>query len=323
MKKSTNRILMIIILCLAACLAVIFIIDWKERRSERRRLQSAEEQMQPLEEERTAVQEQLEQLEKEYDSQTSTTGAAQILFTDLDERIYTEAVPLMDSYDFTGILALSGTHYPGAAGCMSEAQVNELIKKGWMCCYMWEKGDTEDDISEMELSGYSFAVTSDFIYFEEEEYTGDYDTTLTELGYRAAIHHGEEDLPLVTGAEEGQVWHPGAVGLQGYQPRFRLEDAVSMDGNIVFTVGFEKEDEMYERDTFLSMLNYLQFYEENGELQMIDPGQAMQYFADAEEKRDRLEPEFEKRRTELEEELRRIEGAINGNSVSSSAGIIK
>ena len=88
-----------------------------------------------------------------------------------------------------------------------------------------------------------------------------------------------------------------------------------MGGNIVFTVGFEKEDEMYEQDTFFSMLNYLQSYEEDGELQMLDPGQAAQYFADAEEKKEQLKTEFENRKTELEEKLRRIEEALDGSGI--------
>lgn len=76
------------------------------------------------------------------------------------------------------------------------------------------------------------------------------------------------------------VWHLGAVGLQGEEPKYRLEDAVKAKANIIFTVTYTREDEMYHSTPFVSMLDYLKEYESRSEVSIMTPWEARRYFAD-------------------------------------------
>ena len=118
------------------------------------------------------------------------------------------------------------------------------------------------------------AVPSHTIYFEEGAYTQAYDTELAGAGYTTVIHHGEEGLPLVTSDVETAVWHPGAVGRQGEEPRYRLGDAVGEKGNIIFTVSYTREDEMYDSNPFITMLDYLKEYGSRSVVSVMAPWKA-------------------------------------------------
>lgn len=92
--------------------------------------------------------------------------------------------------------------------------------------------------------------------------------------YTTVIHHGEEGLPFVTSDVETAVWHPGTVGLQGEEPRYRLEDTVGEKGNIIFTVSYTREDAMYDYNLFISMLDYLKKYGSRSEVSVMAPWKA-------------------------------------------------
>ena len=59
---------------------------------------------------------------------------------------------------------------------------------------------------------------------------------------------------------EEDLWHLGAVGLMGEKPRFRMEEAIETKGNVAFLIGFEREDELYNENSFVSMLNFFDTY---------------------------------------------------------------
>ena len=149
--------------------------------------------------------------------------------------------------------------------------VTGLLAAGWACCPTWQAGDSLQTVLDMEtvLAGLG-AAPSNTVYFEEGAYTQAYDTDLVAAGYTSVIHHGEESLPLVTSDTANPVWHPGAVGLQGEEPRFRLEDAVEEKGNII-----SREDELYDSNPFISMLNYLQAYGARSEVSVMKPWEAV------------------------------------------------
>lgn len=81
-----------------------------------------EEELRPLYVEKNRMERELEQLADEYELRISGTGTVGILFTDLDERIYTELYPVMKEYGYTGIIAVSGSYLPGGEGCLSVEQ---------------------------------------------------------------------------------------------------------------------------------------------------------------------------------------------------------
>lgn len=294
---------------MAICLAVLLVADKVEndRQTEQNLLRAGEQK--PILEEKQRIKDELEALEKEYEEKMAGAGTASIIFTDLDERIAEEIAPVMEEYGYAGVLVLSGDHWPGREGSMSEEQVRDLTAKGWICCAGWESGDTIENVNmvrdEIEALG---IPDQGIVYFEEGTYSSSYDEALAESGVTIAIHHGEEERKLVAGPEDTQVWHPGAVGLMGKEPRFRLEDAVAEKQNILFTVGFEKEDEMYGQRPFLSLLDYLDQYGAQEELYVMMPVEARAYQEEVRKNAQELQAEYDGKRTELEKKLEALDG---------------
>ena len=279
--------------------------------SEKRReevYQAMNEELLPLRVEKNRLTQRLDKLESSYGKLLQGMGTAEILFTDLDERIYEEIYPRMEEYGFTGLLAVSGTYYPGGDGCLERKQFEELLKAGWEWCVCWQRGDSIEDIEKVRerMSDFETGFSS-ALYFERNLYTKDYDESLSALGYRTVIHHGEGGLPLVTDDAEDRIWHPGAVGLQGQQPRFKLEDTVNLAGNIVFTVGFHEQEEMYRERTFLSMLEYLKDYVDRKDLMVLDMQQAREYFAQLAGGRESFSKLLEEQQQNLNEDIEEIE----------------
>ena len=306
MKKKYVLSGVILLMGLALLLATV-----GQKLSEKRQeevYQAMNEELMPLRVEKNRLVQSLDRLESGYGKLLQGMGTAEILFTDLDERIYKEIYPAMEEYGFTGLLAVSETHYPGGDGCMERKQFEELVEAGWEWCICWQRGDSIENIEKIRERMSDFKTSfSSALYFEKDIYTKDYDNMLTGLGYRTIIHHGEESLPLVIDYEEDTVWHLGAVGLQGEQPRFKLEDAVALAGNIVFTVGFHRPEEMYRESTFLSMLEYLEDYVNRKEMMVLKLEQARGYFEQLAGGRESLSKLLEEQRQKLNGDIESIE----------------
>ena len=307
MGEKGKKILIILIVIMGMGLAGLLVTDRVEnyRLAEQYRLRAEEQE--PDQEEKQRREVELETLEEEYEKKISGAGTAAIIFTDLDERIATEIAPIMEEHGYEGVLVFSEGHLPGQEGRMTADQVRELTAKGWICCAGWRTGDTIENVNsaqrEIEALG---ASDQGVVYFEEGAYSSSYDQELAAVGFTIAIHHGEEHM-LVTGPEDTQVWHPGAVGLMGKEPRFRLEDAVTEKQNILFTVGFEKEDEMYNQGSFLSLLNYFDKYGERNEMYVMMPSEARVYQEEIRENAEGLQAEYDAKRAELEEKIEELE----------------
>ena len=103
------------------------------------------------------------------------------------------------------------------------------------------------------------------------------------------------------------VWHLGAVGLQGEEPKYRLEDAVKAKANIIFTVTYTREDEMYHSTPFVSMLDYLKEYESRSDVLLMVTWRAREYSVDLLSGGDALAAEHEGKRNALEQQPQELQ----------------
>lgn len=311
MKQTTKIRLLILILLMAGALGLLLWRDVAEQRRQRTGSAQREEQLRPLRVEKTQLEQELEDLENEYNLMATGAGTVTVLFTDLDERIYTDIYPTMKEYGFAGMLAISSDYLPDGEGRMTSEQIRELLGAGWGCCPTWQTGESLQSVQYLDTVLTELgASSSNTVYFEDGAYSQAYDGELAQAGYTSVIHHGEDALPLVTSEVSGQVWHPGAVGLQGEEPRYRLEDAVEQKGNIIFTVSYVREDEMYDPNPFGSMLDYLAEYSARSELTVTLPGTAREYFYNISQDAADLAVEYDQKRVELEGRLQEIEDKI-------------
>ena len=189
---------------------------------------------------------------------------------------------------------------------MTVSECQELIGKGWGVCINYDTEASDANWlatlrNRMSAMGISSAETA---YFAEETYASSYEETLLAAGFQIVIHHGEESLALVQSAsDQGSLWKLGAVGMKSSEPKYRLNDAVSEHGNMVFTVGFTKSDEQFDSETFTSMMNAFKNYTGENQLFVLNTVDARIYRAQTEENHAGITESYEKVTAELNEQL--------------------
>lgn len=267
-----KKITVIIILIMGA--GLVFFL-WAENRKEQvleKQYEQRYEESLDLNVQKRQLQQKIEDLGNEYKKSIRYVGTTQVLFPEVDSRVYEQCFPIMESYNFTGILALSPTQFPGTDGCMSLDQFSELIEAGWGICIAWQPGQTLDTW----LPAFRESLTEigveqgETMYFPVNVYSRDMDESLQEYGFSIVVHHGENGETLIpTEISEG-IWRLGAVGLMGEKPKRRLNEALEGQGNIIFTVGFQAEEELYNERSFTSMLEYFDGHRQEGHLMVGD-----------------------------------------------------
>ena len=297
------------IVCLAGavCLGVFTWREYQTQQEQAAGREEAEKLLRPLDVEWNRIQQEIDDLEEEYSLKMEGTGTAEVLFTHPDARVYEEAYPIMEEYGYTGVLAVSEQQFPGTEGNMSLEQFQELIQAGWSTCIVWSGDDMYTWLGALALKMQETGVPgSSVMYFPSETYLKEYDEILLAHGFAAAVHHGEAG-EMDTAAGEGGIWHPAAVGLQGETPKYRLDDAVKNKANIVYTVGWQQEDEMYNEKMFRSMLSYFKQYQEESGLQVMDIAGAGEYRQQLENDKGAIEQEYLQKKEELERQKEDIE----------------
>lgn len=263
-----KKILVAIILILTGGLAFFL---WQENEKEQEIIVQYEKQYEEsleLNVQKRDIQQKIEDLEQDYKKNIQSTGTVQVLFTEMSSYVYELCYPIMESYGFTGILALSPTQFPGAEGCMSLEQFSDLIESGWTTCIAWQQGETVEawlpslleSLQQIEIE------QGQTVYFPKNTYDRDLDESLRKYGFSIVVHHGEKGEILIPTEATEDIWRIGAVGLMGDRPKRRLNEALKVQGNIVFTVGFRLEEELYNERSFTSMLDYFEVYQNEKQL---------------------------------------------------------
>lgn len=304
-----------VIIVIVGILLLGFYFKKEEEKSLREEQHHAmmEKELNPLSVRKREVERRLRQLDEEKEDKLQIKGSTVLLFVDAKEEVYKSAYPIMKQYGYQGVLLLTRDSYPGAEGCMTKEQFDELLLEGWTYCVKWEKADSVSKWNktvEKQLLDLSLEKTS-CVYFELETYSKDYKEALKKVGYDTVIHCGDEKLPLITSEVKEPMWFPGSYGMNGQAPRNYLNDAMSVGGSIVYRIGFEKTEEMYDEKTFESMLKWMKRYEDEERLQVLDLKDAYDYHKKLTQRRNKAENSMSEEEKALREEMISLEEQID------------
>ena len=312
-QKVIKKIVLIITAILAIGLFIFISKVNKEELKQQARNDEIEEMLRPFTVKKDSLNSELEQLEEEHNNKTKPKGTTQVIFTGLEEEVYTACYPIMQEHNYDGILALSWKQFPGAEGCMTLEQFQELITAGWKICVKW---DSETPVAQwwptLQQKLTELGVSAgQIVYFTTGTYSSTLDAQLKELGFTIVVHHGEEVESLIQTKDEDGIWHLGSVGLMGLKPKVRLHEAIAQTGNIIYLVGFELEDELYHERQFRNMLKYFELYENSYELQVTTIEEAREIYRLRALGQDVIvDEEYEKKRAELIAEIEKTEAEI-------------
>lgn len=312
-RKIMMKAVPIVTLILVIGLALFVWVAYQKEQEQVAKYEELNQKRRPLNVKKEELKQELEELAKAYEADRQPKGTTQLLFTDLDAQVYSVCYPIMKEYGYTGVLALTRTQLPGADGCMSVEQFQELLNEGWTTCIMWETEasvETWWPLLQEELQQFGLE-TGQVIYFPKGSYSEGIDGKLQELGFTIVVYNeGDGEISIQLQEEEG-LWHLGAVGFMSKEPKKRLTEAVAQKGNIVYLIGFELEEEKYDEDSFRIMLGYFDTHEANEELLVGDMEEAREHYRNRSVEYDQAkQEEYRLAKEALEAELAQVEAQL-------------
>ena len=242
------------------------------RQQEAARQQEIQRQMIPLQQEKRALLDQMQQLQRQYDGKMAQQATMQFVFTQLDERLYLEVFPAMLQNGIAGVMALSGEEYPGAPGRITSRQFDEMVRDGWTYCLQWDgSGLLWDAFTDVQWKMPENQIEMpDTVYLAPGVYKREMDATLTAQGIRMVIHHGEDGLPVDITDVQGSLWHLGAAVWKTESARQNLSANIENRGNLVFDVSFDSAYGTYSLMGFRDLMYATAQYQSENTLQVTN-----------------------------------------------------
>lgn len=305
-----NKILMISSLAVTALLIILLVINNIQQNKTAENYSLIMQQIQPLDEEKNELQNQLESLEKEYEENTKSQATVELLFTQADKELYTELFPEMNKNGIVGIIALSPEELPNMEGNIIRREFEEMLNAGWSYCISWNgDGNLESFLNEMENTFYTISLTMPkAIYFEYGTYSSEYKEVLEDYGFNVAVHHGEEDLPLIVSDVEEGVWEIGACSFEVNDRLDYLENVRENKGNCVCAVSQQEEFDIYE--AFKSYISAFKSGQDKELFKVTTFGSARTVHSEAMEAKEQYSGEYESEKTDLEKRIYKLDQQI-------------
>lgn len=301
---------------LAAVLAVLLgVLLWWNNRTENlqtERIKVLYAQTRPLEKERQELQNELDQLPHEYLENRGGKATEQLVFTELDEKLYTEVYPLMNEFEAVGVMALNLREMPGMDDKINWEQFDEMLASGWSYCLAWDGQNELFSWLEMiqtfldELG----RPMPKALYFDSGLYHSQSEEILVQYGISIAIHHGEENLPLVVTEETDDIWLLGCRPWNGDYIRSITDDFVDLSGNLTFSVNFGETDEAFNPTGFRNMLTYVTKYSDEEKLLITSFEDARSVQNKAQAERVQFESDLTAKKEDLQAQLDNVNSQL-------------
>ena len=214
-------------------------------------------EIEPLQRQRELLAQERDNLELNYALMMRDVATTQILFRELDEKLFSEVYPLMRDRGITGIIGLSGAQFPGMGKLINVAQFNRLMMDGWGSCYVYNSRASAE-ILEQWLKGFEDRLTLNelpiptAIYFPGGSYMAEYDEILINHGIQTVITDAPDGRSTTVTDVTGQLWFTGAMPWN-YTGVASDTDLLSRtDGaNLSFTVSFSNLWDAFEQEAFI------------------------------------------------------------------------
>lgn len=229
-------------------------------------------------------------MENEFNKEINGTGTISLLYTEAASSVYDTVYPEMSEYGYCGLVALSDAAFPGSNGYMSLKQFSELLDAGWKWCVAFpaDSASPEADVKRLLTRADAAGIgKSSLIYFPEGSYSRQYDTWLTDAGFVAVMHHGEEERAIIAkGGTADGIFYQGAVNWRSKRRRDYLSAVVSNFGSMAFEMDIRSDHIDADVAYHTSMLEVIEEYCSRGGLSVMTPNEANQYHLSVESGRE-------------------------------------
>ena len=233
---------------------------WYVRRTEQLDQQHMRElytKVEPLQQKKEALQTERDGLSDEYSNLMRDVSTVQLLFRDMDTRVFSDIYPLMRDRGITGVLGVSKNELPLGHKKLSAEQYNRLLMDGWGSCILYDRAEDlnyfltslQQKLTQMQLA------LPTAIYFPNDTYSQELDEVLLAFGINTVVLDASDGHSATITAID-QLWHVGAMpwNYTGVNSDLELL-ARTNGGNLTFTVSFANLWDAYDAPTFTRMLD--------------------------------------------------------------------
>ena len=248
-------------LCILA--GILFLIEMKyfdtrDKEYTQKILAEAEEyekEITPLKTEKSELETERAALVKKRNSAGSNLGSVMILCAEPSRGVLEEIYPKMQSYQYTGLLAISNEYFPGTDDetLLSIGEVNVLLSHGWELVL---SADSSTDIQALYTRCKEAGLpTPNAVYFPLSDSTSEQAAMIRHLGLSAEI--------LFTGSDMSSTIKNGmfviyAHGSYESESRSLLETTVKDSGALALVVSYKDVRGQYVSSNFNAMLQILE-----------------------------------------------------------------
>ena len=216
--------------------------------------------VEPLQREREALAQERTELETDSALKMRDVGTVELLFRELDKRIFTEAYPQMRDRGITGVLGVSHEEYPGYNSKLTLEQYSRLIMDGWSSCFLYEgksKNFKEWYDRLIPLLEHDKLPVPTAVFFSDDSYDSSIDDVLAECGIQTIILSNEDGHSAIVSPVGGSAfWYTGAMPWNYTGMNRDTEILARTSGaNLVFTISYNNLWDAYEQGTFIQVLN--------------------------------------------------------------------
>jgi len=301
-----KRLISIIVYIVIAVLAVgtIFLMTDHSQRLQAQHNVAAiqEEARRPYLAKRLELTTQIAQLEQQLQKLYPTQMGIHILFAEPDQRILTEALPMMDRYHIVGTIAVSDAFFPGSEGMLTASEMQQLLDKGWdICLSLTSQNDAAALIGRLADAGFAIPTTA---YFPDGDCTLADEAHLSSLGVQTIVQYGMETL------KEGNapsLWLIPAYGTFDESSGTAFDKAFNTQSNVVFTEGWQRSRETFTTEDFRDNLELFTDYVNLNHAKISNISTACTQHIEAEAFRQANEAEWQQLHADLVQQLETVE----------------
>lgn len=247
-RRSYRTAALLLVAVIGLCCALIYRPEQKKIREVSRRAMYYNRELTELRASERGLEEQLQALEAEK-LQLSGGITAGILCTEPNPRILTDILPRMEKAGYPGMVAIRTDALPNDPGCLTLGEIYTLIGKGWTVCL---SVTDSTDAEALYRTASDLGLTPMAAYFPENGCTAEAEKRLAALGITVLMQRSVYEPQI--GAYI-QTCGSNSSGVQDM-----LLAAISDDRDFVLTIGYHREEELFEESECDAMLAVLERY---------------------------------------------------------------
>lgn len=238
-------ILSLVVILLASGITFFAVRDAKLKRESDEKAKRIAEILEPLRNERKAIQSEMDSIITEFKTGKYSAGTVMFLVTDTDARLYTEIYRLLLQSTHPGIIVV-GEDYQSENDITKE-ELRTLENANWD---IFMKGDKNTDFDKLKKSIQAMNLKDPKgIYFEKDAYDPSLDEIVKELGINTIISY-DSVIQI-----EGIKYSYKAYGYKENDFDKFLGESIDNSDTIAITVGYKNSYELYDNSDFSRVLN--------------------------------------------------------------------